>query len=278
MAQEETHDKHWLIVSDLDGTLLDHFTYSHTAVDGLLRRLDDHDIPVILNSSKTRDEMIEIRRELGNRHPFIVENGSAIFIPAGYFPQAPDGARDEAGFWVLEPGAHRKALLEYLDRDSRAHGAPYLGFANATPGQIVDATGLSLEQAEAARTRHYSEPLLWRGTDKEKQAFCARARDAGLTTLEGGRFLHLLGDTDKGRATLQLLECYRHARPGDYMVVAAGDSPNDLDMLAVADIAVIIRGPHRQPPQLEETGSRRVIISQQEGPEGWRESIAPLVE
>lgn len=277
MAQEKTHDKHWLVVSDLDGTLLDHFTYSHEPVDGLLRELDQREVPVILNSSKTRDEMIEIRRELGNHHPFIVENGSAIFIPVGYFPEPPPGAREEAGFWVLEPGKPRRDLLDYLDRDTRTHGSPYLGFANATLQEIVDATGLAPQQAAAAQTRHYSEPLLWRGTDREKRAFCARAREAGLATLEGGRFLHLLGDTDKGRATLQLLECYRRAQPGDYGLVAAGDSPNDLDMLAVANIAVIVRGPHRQPPELEETASRLVLTSEQEGPAGWHECIAPLL-
>ncbi|SDJ60479.1 HAD-IIB family hydrolase [Microbulbifer yueqingensis] len=271
-------DKHWLIVSDLDGTLLDHFTYSHAPVDALLRQLEASSVPVILNSSKTRDEMLEIRRELDNRHPFIVENGSAIFIPSGYFPDMPAGAREQDDFWVLEPGLPRERLLDHLQSDAEAHGAPYLGFSAAPVEEIVSATGLSPEQARAAKARSYSEPLLWRGSEEEKRDFRARASDAGLATLEGGRFLHLLGDTDKGRATRQLLGCYRRAAPASYTLVAAGDSPNDLDMLEVADIALIIRGPHREPPQLEETDSRRVLTSRLEGPEGWRECIEQLIQ
>src|SRR4029434_2576627 len=74
-----------LVITDLDGTLLDHETYSweaaHAAVDQLRRR----DIPLILCTSKTRAETEDWRKELGNEHPFIVENGGALLIPVGYF-------------------------------------------------------------------------------------------------------------------------------------------------------------------------------------------------
>lgn len=276
MTHSNSAHSHWLIATDLDGTLLDHDDYSHAPVDQLLAQLERHGVPVVLNSSKTRAEMIEIRRDLSNRHPFIVENGSAIFIPAHYFPEQPTAAREVGDFWVVEPGAPRARLLDYLESDARQHGAPYLNFSAASTGDIVEATGLSRDRAAAARQRDYSEPLLWRGGEVEKRAFRDRAAAAGFHTLEGGRFLHLLGRTDKGAATLQLLDCYRQFRPGDYRLIAAGDSPNDLDMLAVADIAVIVRAPHREAPTIENDRARRVIYSEHCGPAGWRECIEPL--
>lgn len=276
MTQNNPAHSHWLIVSDLDGTLLDHYDYSHAPVDRLLHQLDRHGVPVILNSSKTCTEMIGLRRELTNHHPFIVENGSAIFIPSGYFPHKPEAARRSGEFWVIEPGAPRARLLDFLAEDAREHGAPYLNFSAASVDEIVAATGLERDQATAAQRRDYSEPLLWRGSETEKRAFCERATCAGFHTLEGGRFLHLLGRTDKGAATLQLLRCYRDSRPGDYRLVAAGDSPNDLDMLAVADIAIIVRAPDRDAPVLQDDKARRVIHSEQYGPAGWRECMEPL--
>ena len=276
MAQKTPLTGHWLIVSDLDGTLLDHYDYSHAPVDALLATLERKGIPLILNSSKTRPEMCELRRALGNHHPFIVENGSAIFIPAGYFPQKPAAAREEGDYWIIEPGTPRAQLLDYLHTDALHHGAPYLSFAAASREEIVAATGLSPEQAASAGERDYSEPLLWRGSEEEKRKFRDRAKLAGFTTLEGGRFLHLLGQTDKGTATLTLLDCYHQQRRTEYRLIAAGDSPNDLDMLEVAQIAVIVRAPHREPPHLVESAERSVIISQRCGPAGWRECIEPL--
>lgn len=264
----------WLIASDLDGTLLDHYSYSHTEVDHLLGRLEHREIPVVLNSSKTFREMLEIRRWLHNHHPFVVENGSAIFIPTGYFPDMPATARDEGNFWVIETGAPREAILEYLRRDAEQNGAPYLSFSAATTEEIVAATGLSTERAQSARQRSYSEPLLWRGSEAKKLSFCERASKAGLATLEGGRFLHLLGRTDKGLATLTLLEEYRRQRHRDCRLIAAGDSPNDLDMLRAADIAVIIRSPSHPPPLLE--GHPRVIVSELPGPAGWNQVMEKL--
>lgn len=277
--KQKTNDA-WMIVSDLDGTLLDHFDYSHDPVDALLATLESADIPVVLNSSKTISEMLALRRELKNRHPFICENGSAIVIPRDYFAKLPESARfaeNSGDFLILETGTPRNILVRYLQADAIKHGAPYLAFSQASTAEIVEATGLTTEQAELAQQRRYSEPLLWRGTDAEKKAFRERAREAGLATLQGGRFLHLQGPTDKGQATETLRRCYQQAGRENISLICAGDSENDLDMLAVADVAVIIRAADRAAPELQVTPTRQVITSTAEGPLGWREVIGELV-
>ena len=58
-----------VIYTDLDGSLLDHHSYSHAAADALLLELEQRGIPVIPTSSKTRAELIPLRRELNNHHP-----------------------------------------------------------------------------------------------------------------------------------------------------------------------------------------------------------------
>ena len=77
-----------VIFTDLDGTLLDRETYTWEAARPALDRVKRQGIPWVLVTSKTRGEVEFWRRCLGNEHPFIVENGGAVFVPAGYFPFA----------------------------------------------------------------------------------------------------------------------------------------------------------------------------------------------
>ena len=70
-----------LVVTDLDGTLLDHETYSYAEAAPALAELRRRGIPLVLASSKTRAEMELLHAELGLSDPFICENGAAICTP-----------------------------------------------------------------------------------------------------------------------------------------------------------------------------------------------------
>ena len=55
-----------IVVSDLDGTLLDHHDYSFAAILPVLDRMDGAGIPLIINTSKTRAEWLAMRKNFGN--------------------------------------------------------------------------------------------------------------------------------------------------------------------------------------------------------------------
>ena len=86
-----------VVFTDLDGTLLDHETYSYGPAQEALDLLERKRIPLILCSSKTRAEIELIQLDLRLRHPFISENGGAIFMPRAYFPFTPEGTRVSRG-------------------------------------------------------------------------------------------------------------------------------------------------------------------------------------
>ena len=65
------------VVSDVDGTLMDH-SYDLSPAKKTIKILQDLSIPVILCTSKTASEVQVIRNELNLRDPYIVENGAAI--------------------------------------------------------------------------------------------------------------------------------------------------------------------------------------------------------
>ena len=149
-----------LIFTDLDGTLLDRDTYAWDAARPALDRLRQRGIPWVLVTSKTRAEVEAWRRCLGNEHPFIVENGGAAFVPAGYFPYAVGGGELRDSYEVLEWGAPYAELVADLQRASQASQCRVRGFHEMTPGEVAALCDLPLPQAVLAKQREYDEPFV----------------------------------------------------------------------------------------------------------------------
>ena len=93
-----------IVFTDLDGSLLDATSYSFEAAKDALSRHSRFDAALILVSSKTRSEMEPLRLRLNHFHPFVVENGGALFIPNGYFPFPIDDSTPHGGYEVVDIG------------------------------------------------------------------------------------------------------------------------------------------------------------------------------
>lgn len=260
-----------LVFTDLDGTLLDHHDYSHRAADPMLAELAGRGAAVIPVSSKTAAEIAALREELALQHPFIVENGAAVFIPEGYFDRRPAGTVIRDGFWVREWVPARSHWLQVLAELAPAHEA-FRGFASLGDAGVAELTGLSLEAAARANRRDYSEPLQWLGSAAGREALLAALRDAGANPLQGGRFLAVAGDCDKGRALAWLRARYCEENPAGVRDIAAGDSGNDVAMLEAAGAALLVRSPVHEFPALKRRDG--VMRSTLAGPAGWAEGIA----
>ena len=263
----------WVVFTDLDGTLLDHETYDWRPAGPALDELRRRKIPVIFNSSKTKAEQIGLRAEIGNEHPFIVENGAAVFSPQGYFEVEPHDTEADGEYRIKRFGASRDAIVALL-AELRAEGYDFEGFSDWTPQRLAEVANLPLERAVRALDRCCSEPLLWRGDPASLHYLEKRADAAKMRLVQGGRFLHLMGRFDKADALAWLRRQYEQdGRPRS--TVALGDSPNDAAMLNAADVAVVIRSARSESIQPE--GPERVIRSERPGPEGWSAAILDLL-
>lgn len=265
----------FLIFTDLDGTLLDHHTYSYEPALPALECLKQRGIPIILNSSKTLDELQVYNEQLRNPYPVIVENGGALCWPSGYFSNLSPNLTSQ-GYEVKLFSPSYSELVAILQRHGQQSDFDFQGFHDWDVARIAEVTGLSDVAAAKAKNRLCSEPLLWQGSADALTRFRRLLATDGLTTVQGGRFLHVIGDTDKARAMKSLLAIYRNQGYGISQTIALGDSPNDEQMLEAADIAVVVKNPDS--PPLEITGKARVFYTENTGPAGWREAIDALLE
>jgi mannosyl-3-phosphoglycerate phosphatase len=256
----------WLVVTDLDGSLLNHFDYSFDEAVPTIDALKSKKIPVILNTSKTFSETIAIRHALAVDDPFIVENGSCIFLPKTSFEMLPSQFAFSRGkYWGIKLGKCLSEIDRYISK-SLEPSDDYVSLTQSSVQSICEMTGLSAIEAEAAKTREFSQPILWQGTSQQLDKFKQRLHKHGLHTLQGGRFLHVQGITNKGLAIRKLRAFY----PQESKTIVLGDSANDLDMLQSADIPVVVKGP----------GNRYLLdkhpfpyITSKEAPAGWSEGV-----
>lgn len=256
-----------MIVTDLDGTLLDHQTYRWQPAEPWLTRLREHAIPVVFCSSKTAAEIIPLQQELGFAGaPFISENGAFVYY------------NDDAAEHI-KPFAGRDyaTLCQILTRLRQRDGFRFTGFADVDEHEIAEWTGLTPAAATRAKMRQASESLIWRDTPQQFNRFQQRLDEEQLELVQGGRFWHVMGKgSGKGNALRWLLE--RRAAIDSLserraITVGLGDGPNDTPMLEHVDRAVVVRGYSRNVPALQRSDSQNVYYTAAFGPEGWIEGL-----
>ncbi|MDJ0920024.1 MAG: HAD-IIB family hydrolase [Henriciella sp.] len=251
-----------IVFSDLDGTLLDHDTYSFEPARSALNRLRASGCILVLSSSKTAAEMAGLRADMGFADcPAIVENGAGILPPDDH--DAPS----------TEDGATYAKLIEALNAAPPDLRAQYRSFSDWGPDGIAEQTGLPLEAAERAGQRQFSEPGIWSGDDASLAAFKTALEAQGVHMRRGGRFLTLSFGSVKADRMAEIIA--RYTTPDHRPVtLALGDAPNDTEMIEAADFGVIIANPHSAPlPEMSAESSSRVVRTTKPGPYGWNEAV-----
>ena len=258
----------WLVITDLDGTLLNHHNYEVDAAKSAIALLKSNGIPIVFNTSKTTAESITLQKELNIHAPFIVENGSAIYIPKTLLKAAPEQAESFDDFWLVTLGKHQKQIRDQLKQMTTSQSC-YQLLSDCTVEQAVNLTGLTEQQARQAISREFSEPLLWKSDAVTLTHFKQQLAAHDLHTLQGGRFLHILGNTNKGKASNLLKDIYKNLHK-TIKIIVLGDSANDAAMLEIADISIMVKSPSNH---TLETLIKPSIKTENEAPAGWAEGI-----
>lgn len=250
--------------TDLDGTLLNHDDYRYEAAIPILQKLKAAGVPIIPNTSKTRAEVVDLRTALGLTDPFVVENGSGIFLDRNdHRFNLPTQASSDHFNQVNLGVSYAEAQVALKDLGQWI-GEPLKGFGTMTETELVSATQLPLTDLKRACDREFSEPFL-KPASVSVEALEFWAAQHQYQILVGNRFCHLLGlKAGKGKAVQTLKAAFRTTER--ITTVGLGDSPNDLSMLEAVDMPIVIPGVNGPHPQLAVQGW---TVAPEPGCRGW---------
>lgn len=268
-----------LIFTDLDGTLLDHGAYDFSPARPALAALRAANVPLILCSSKTFAEMQYWRKTLDLAHPFISENGGALFVPPNYFAPPIETASERDGYGLIHTGVNYPVLRAALTEIAERAAVPLTGFGDLTIEQIAARTGLTFEQAFMAKIRDADEPFFIDRDfdDDDVKRLQTEVWRKGLRMTRGGRFFHLAGDCDKGTAARQLIRLYQAAWQEPIRTVGLGDSLNDLPLLQAVDVPILVRKKNGKADE-NVLAQVKAEITMKAGPVGWNEAVLALLQ
>jgi mannosyl-3-phosphoglycerate phosphatase family protein len=262
-----------VIITDLDGSLLHPRTYSFRDALPALQLIKERDIPLILSSSKTRAEIELYRKRLDNNDPFVSENGGGVFIPEGYFPFIVEGVLRD-GFKVVAIGSPYDKVRKVLLKIKEQLHDNIKGFGDMTVSEVAELTGMTVKESSLSKMREFDEPFVFDGSDSDKKELLKSIEEEGFHWTEG-RFLHILGNHDKGKAAKLLFEYYEKVF-GDIITMGIGDSLNDLPLLEEVDYPVLI--PKEDGSYVPGINLERLIKAPKVGPEGWGETVTEILK
>lgn len=250
-----------VIVTDLDGTLLDHHSYSWSDAAEALSKAHALGIPIVPCTSKTFAETRPLADAIGLTNcPIICENGSGIQLSASN---------------QLDIARPYEELIQRLQLLRANKGYKYTGFADMTVEDVANKINLPIEKAALAHKRTYSEPLVWNDSKIALTEFIQAANEQGIAIVRGGRFYHALHQgISKYNAVKHLLaELYTPSSNW----IALGDGDNDIPLLANADFSVVINNPTKDFPVLDKPLGTCLYTSAF-GPAGWNCAINYILE
>ncbi len=252
------------IVTDIDGTLMDHHYDLSFALD-TLELLKNKKISVIPCTSKTATEVRSLRKDIGLKDPFIVENGGAIY----------GDCKESSEEWKLVLGKSFQYLRPKLDLIAKEIGYPLKALNDLSNEQIEQLTGLKNDAISNAIKREWSVPFLNpKEEDREKLREISLKHET--TIYQGNRMSHLLGKgSHKGKAVMELKN---YLGQSNVKIIALGDSQNDIPLLKVADRAVVVPGPNGPNPCFSKGISNGdYYLAPYPHSKGWSSAVRELI-
>jgi predicted mannosyl-3-phosphoglycerate phosphatase (HAD superfamily) len=165
-------------------------------LDEFTAALDHAGIPAVWLTSRSRLQVDDPRRKHAHTHPFIAEDGCAVYLPEDYFHLRPASDASPTkkavtlrlGRFTCIPVAEAlPAAAEALQTLSQDTGVPVVPLLSLSPRELAQNTGLPQREAELARQRDFDDIFFFAGASHEEvERFLTIGRNRNLQFRQHG--------------------------------------------------------------------------------------------
>ena len=256
-----------IIFTDLDGSLLDKKTFKFDIIEDYFKELISSGIIIILNSSKTESELLDFNKQNNLNLSFISENGSSIHGLNKIHQNLPDKV-------IISRSKNeiQKIYDKNISLDLKNKIVPILELNIDEQKEIF---GLPLDKLSLATKRMYSIPVLFKGTDIDRNNFFKVINDIGLTAQSGGRIINVCDNTNKSKAMFKTLQLLKKELNTEIITIGVGDNENDIEMLRQVDFPCLVKNENFDSSLIN---IDNLIRSNEPSPKGWADVIKTTLQ
>jgi D-glycerate 3-kinase len=254
--------------------------------DEFTARLDNEAIPAVWLTSRSRLQFDDARRKHGHTHPFIAEDGCAIYLPEDYFHLRPASGASRTNkaatlrlgrFTCIPVAKPIPAAAEALETLSLDTGVPVVPLRSLSPRELVQNTGLPQREAELVRQRDFDDIFFFAGaSDEQVEEFLNEGRNRGLEFREHGALWSVAVGPSIQHSIRELAKLYDRALR--YHAHTVGIATPDLaaGLFPFCERSILLtdrKSANAQPDQLDRLHTQRLPLH---APDLWERLLASI--
>jgi len=180
--------------------------------DEFTAALEHNGIPNVWVTNRSRLHIDAPRREQGHTDPFIAEGGSVVCTPEDYFHLKPAKTVPLGRFTCIPVAEALPAAARALESLSDDTGVPVVTLKSLSPRELVQNTGLRLQDAEQMRRRDFDELFFFAGASGDDELkFQNEAAARNLALRQDGVLWSLAIKADLRRCIQEITGLYDRA-------------------------------------------------------------------
>lgn len=255
--------------------------------DEFTAALDHAGIPAVWLTSRSRLQFDEARRKLGHVHPFIAEDGCAVYLPVDYFHLRPDSAPSRSRraktvrlgrFTCLPVAEALPAAADAVEALSVDTGIPVVTMRSLSTRELVQNSGLPQREAELSRQRDFDELFFFAGASEEEVGrFLAEGRARKVDFRQHGVFWSAAMGASVQRCIREAQKLYERALRYHAHSVAVATADMAGSLFPFCDRNVLLAGQDQEASSIARGQFPRIQQVQLHSADVWEQLLRIVV-
>lgn len=224
----------------INADIFEHTTDALEKTAFVFAALKKAEIPFLFYSKRTYEEMLWMSELLTVHQPFVIENGSAFYVPKEYLKLDLEGFSTKGNFNELTFGGTKDTIENITYKLAKVTGLASLKNDIETPLDLADYLDIEIIDAERIMTRRFSQMIVkTEETPELNDMFRMLIQQQGLQIIETNE-AYFIGHFDNVKPIQNWVDFLKSKYP-DLQTIIVSDEAGDRDIFELGDEAYLLK-------------------------------------